>query len=140
MPWGGASFKSPSAHTLIMADPLVSDIGHIAIPVRDMKQALAFYRDLLGFVVEGKEDPVWTVVGMEGARLTLHRQKEFLPIAMGPEGDGTPFLLHVDDFGEAAKMLESKGVRVKREGKHSGVIWDPSGNAFGLHDHLDSRA
>lgn len=122
----------------IMADPLVLNIGHITIPVQDMKQTLAFYRDLLGFTVEGKEDPVWTIVQMEGVRLTLYRQKEFLPIAIGPKGDGTPFLLHVSDFGRAAEILESKGVRVKREGKHSGVIWDPSGNALGLHDHLDS--
>jgi catechol 2,3-dioxygenase-like lactoylglutathione lyase family enzyme len=122
----------------IMTDPLVLNIGHITIPVRDMKQTLAFYRDLLGFTVEGKEDPVWTVVQMEGVRLTLYRQKEFLPIAIGPKGDGTPFLLHVKDFGKAAEILESKGVRVKREGPHSGVIWDPSGNALGLHDHLES--
>ena len=124
----------------IMADPLVLNIGHITIPVRDMKQALGFYRDLLGFAVEGKEDPIWMVVAMGGVHLTLYRQKDFLPIAIGPEGDGTPFLLHVNDFGKAAEILESKGVRVKREGKHSGVIWDPSGNALGLHDHLESDA
>ena len=122
----------------IMADPVVLNIGHITIPVQHMKETLAFYRDLLGFTVEGKEDPVWTIVQMEGVRLTLYRQKEFLPIAIGPNGDGTPFLLHVKDFGKAAEILGSKGVRVKREGKHSGVIWDPSGNALGLHDHLDS--
>lgn len=122
-----------------MSDPLVSDIGHIAIPVRDMERALGFYRDILGFIVEGKEDAVWTVITTEGARLTLYRRKDFAPIAIGPEGDGTPFLFHVGDFGKAAAILESQGVRVKREGKHSGVIWDPSGNALGLHDHLESQ-
>lgn len=121
-----------------MAGSLVSDIGHIAISVRDMKKALSFYRDLLGFTVDGKEDPVWTVIATKGANLTLYRQKDFPPIALGPSGDGTPFLFHVGDFQKAAEILESKGVRVKRESEHSGIVWDPSGNVLGLHDHLKS--
>lgn len=104
-----------------------------------MKQALSFYRDLLGFTVEGKVDPVWTVIGASGGRLTLYRQKEFHPIAIGPDGGGTPFIFHVTDFGKAASALESNGMRVKRETKHSGVVWDPFGNAIGLHDHLESH-
>ena len=124
----------------IMPRPLVSDIGHIAVPVREMKPSLRFYRDLLGFTVEGKENAAWTVIAMKGARLTLYRPKDLLPVALGPAGDGTPFLFHVKDFGTAAEILELKGVRVKRDGKHSGVIWDPSGNALGLHDHLESDA
>jgi len=123
-----------------MPQPLVSDVGHIAVPVRDMKQAVGFYRDLLGFTVEGKEEAAWTVIATKGVRLTLHRRKHFVPIAMGPAGDGTPFLFHVKDFGKAAETLESKGVRVKRESKHGGVIWDPFGNALGLHDHLEPEA
>ena len=123
---------------LAMTNPLVSEIGHITISVRDMKAALGFYRDLLGFTVEGKEDPVWTVIGAQGGQLTLYRQKDVRPIAMGPGGEGTPILLHVDDFGKAADILESKGVRVKRESQHSGIVWDPFGNVLGLHDHLES--
>ncbi len=121
-----------------MPDPLVSDIGHITIPVRDMKQALAFYRDVLGFTVEGKEDAIWTVIAVKRGHFTLFRQKDFAPIALGSKKDATPFQLHVKDFGKTAEILEAKGVRVQREGKHSGVIWDPFGNAFGLHDHLES--
>jgi catechol 2,3-dioxygenase-like lactoylglutathione lyase family enzyme len=121
-----------------VSDSLVSDIGHITIHVRDMKQALEFYRDLLGFSVEGKIDPVWTVIGTSGGRLTLFRQKEFHPIAVGPDGDETPFNFHVPNFGKAASVLESKGMRVKRETDHSGRVWDPFGNAIGLHDHLES--
>ena len=121
-----------------MTGPLVSDIGHIEIPVREMKQALGFYRDLLGFVVEGKEDPIWTVITMQGAHLTLYRQKDSAPIALGPKGEETPFRFHVKDFRKAADFLESRGAQIKRKSEHDGIIWDPFGNVLGLHDHLES--
>lgn len=104
-----------------------------------MKRALEFYRDLLGFAVEGKIDPIWTVIGTSGGRLTLFRQKSFHPIAAGPAGDETPFIFHVADFGKTASILESKKIRVKRETSHAGIVWDPFGNALGLHDHLESK-
>ncbi len=104
-----------------------------------MKQALSFYRDLLGLTVEGKEDAVWTVIAANETRLTLYRKKDFAPIALGADCDDTPFLLHVRNFRQAADLLESKGVRVKRKDQHSGVVWDPFGNVLGLHDHLETE-
>ena len=44
---------------------IISDVGHLILPVDDMPQALAFYRDLLGFRVFGKASPVWTVIETE---------------------------------------------------------------------------
>ena len=105
------------------------------IGVSDMEKALQFYRDLLGFVVVGKTDPEWTVIEVPGGRLTLYAEANLPRIALGKDGNVTPINLHVENFEDAASLLESKGVRVKRDGVSDGVAWDPSGNVIGLHDH-----
>lgn len=114
---------------------IVTDLGHLLIPVKDMDRALDFYRDLLGFQVEGEENPVWTVVAVGDGRLTLYRQPKLPAIALGPEADWSPFELHVANFEEAADFLESQGVRVMREDEHIGATWDPFGNVLRIHDH-----
>lgn len=119
---------------------LVTDLGHLLVPVKDMDSALAFYRDLLGFQVEGEENPVWTVVAVQGGRLTLYRQARLPPIALGPDGRWSPYQLHVANFKEAADLLESEGHRVMREDDHTGAAWDPFGNVLGLHDHREAES
>ena len=114
---------------------LIHDFGHVLIHVSDMDAALSFYRDLLGFRVVGKANPVWTAVEVEGGQLTLWRVRDLVPLAMGPSGAGSPISLHVEDFEEVATVLEGKQVRVRREDANSGVIWDPFGNVLRLHDH-----
>lgn len=119
-----------------MGGRIVRDLGHVTIPVEDMGEALAFYRDLLGFRVVGTENPVWTVVEAKGGQLTLYKTKDVPIIRLGPDGAATPFNFHVAHFERAAAELESRGVRVVRRTENSGVIWDPFGNVLGLHDHL----
>jgi len=114
---------------------LVTDIGHLLIPVTDMGKALSFYRELLGFRVVGEVNPVWTIVEAPGGRLTLYAEEKLPRLSLGPKGEGTVISLHVQNFEEAADLLESKGVRVKRDGVSDGVVWDPFGNVIGLHDH-----
>lgn len=116
---------------------LVEDIGHIVLPVDEMEKALSFYRDLLGFRVVGKGSPVWTVIEAEGGKLTLWRTSEIPKVALGPKGEASPFDFHVDNFEAAASVLESKGIRVRRNGAHAGTVWDPFGNVLGLHDHRE---
>ena len=118
---------------------LVVDMGHLILPVKDMARALAFYRDPLGFKVVGSVDPVWTVLSVPAGQITLWRTDDIPVVATGADREGTPFNFHVRDFGKAAALLESEGVRVKRDGPHSGVVWDPFGNALGLHDHREKR-
>lgn len=116
---------------------IVQDIGHLILPVDDIGKALAFYRDLLGFRLVGKENPVWTVVETTGGQLTLWKNPKLPKVGTGPNGEGTPFEFHVGDFDRAASLLESRGIRVKRDDAHAGVLWDPFGNALRLHDHRE---
>ena len=116
---------------------IIQDIGHLILPVDDMPKALAFYRDLLGFQVVGKGSPVWTVIEVRGGQITLWRTDKLVKVAYGPDHDDTPFEFHVEDFGKAADLLESNGVRVKRSSPSSGVVWDPFGNVFRVHDHRE---
>jgi len=115
---------------------IIQDIGHLILPVDDMPQARAFYRDLLGFQLVGKGSPVWTVIEAPGGQVTLWRTAKLAKVAYGPNREDTPFEFHVEDFGKAAGLLESKGVHVKRSSTNSGIVWDPFGNAFRVHDHL----
>lgn len=117
--------------------PLIQDFGHVLLRVDDMEKALAFYRDVLGFRVVGKENPVWTVVEVPGGQLSLWRVRDVVPLAVGPSSRESPINLHVANLDEAAGLLERKGVRVHREDANSGMIWDPFGNVLGIHDHRD---
>ncbi len=116
---------------------IVKDIGHIVLPVDDMEKGLAFYRDLLGFRVVSKGSAVWTAIETAGGQLTLWRTSEIPKVALGANGDRTPFEFHVEDFEAAAAILEPAGVRVHRDGANAGTIWDPFGNVLRLHDHRD---
>ncbi|MGP8077330.1 MAG: VOC family protein [Thermoplasmata archaeon] len=116
-------------------EPLVAGIGHVVIPVHDMKLGLRFYRDTLGFPVVGEENPVWTVLNARGMELTLFLQANSPRIALGADGEDSPFYFHVTDLPTAAGRLEKEGYCVKRLDEHQGIVWDPSGNVLGLHDH-----
>src|SRR5438477_573536 len=108
----GRSAPTPSVpHSHPGSVGIVHDIGHIVLPVDEMEKALSFYRDLLGLRVVGKGSPVWTVIETEGGQLTLWRTTEIPKVALGPNGDASPFEFHVDNFEIAASALESKGIR-----------------------------
>ena len=115
---------------------LVEGVGHIILPVKDMDASIGFYRDFLGFGVKGGVNPIWTELDAGGFPLTLYRDEESPPVALGPRGDGTPIVFHVASYAVAEAELRRVGVRFEREGEYQGVIWDPSGNVLRLHDHL----
>lgn len=114
---------------------VVQDIGHVLLEVGDMKEALRFYCDGLGFRVQGTTDPVWTVIGVEGGSLTLYRKSAPIPCVL--RDGGTPLNLHVENFELAARALDAVGVSVQARDAHSGSVRDPWGNVLGLHDHRE---
>lgn len=120
-------------------------LATIALVVRDYDEAIAWFRDRLGFTLEqdmpqrGKR---WVIVappGHAGARLLLAR-------ADGPEqeariGDqtgGRVFLfLETDDFARDHAAMESKGVRFLETPRHEpygtvAVFEDLYGNKWDL--------
>lgn len=131
-----ARYRAPMANA--EEDSLVLDLGHLIIHVKDLDASVLFYRDILGFEVRGEEHRSCcgrVRIGTGGGELILLQAAEFRPFGLGPQGLGSPLQLHVESFGKAQKFLESKGVRVHREDSHGGTVFDPSGNAIGIHDH-----
>ena len=110
-------------------------LDHIGIAVRDLDDALEFYRDALGLEIgETEEVPSQQVrarfvsVGEASLEL-LEATGEHSPIARSIQrrGPGVHHLtLRVDDIVEALAQLESRGVRlvdrVPREGAGGSLV------------------
>lgn len=117
----------------------------LGIVVRDSERALAFYRDLLGFVHEG--DMAMPV----GGGGTMHRLRcgdslfklikfDAVPEAAAPPGgiDGGTGMryvtLHVSNLDELVSSCEEAGVKVAvpvseiRPGVRIAIVRDPDGN------------
>lgn len=104
---------------------MTQSIAQIALVVRDYDEAIAFYRDTLGFnLVEDTDQPEqnkrWVVVaplGGTGAALILARavtpeQKA----AIGNQTGGRVFLfLETDDFWRDYNAMKERGVRFVRD-------------------------
>ncbi len=118
--------------------PLVTDIGHIILQVRNMEEALRLYRDTLGLeeVRERSSSPIWKVLKTRGGEVTLYKVEKPVPLVLRDEVD-TPITVHVANFEAAADELERQGYRVRRKGKNSGTLMDPWGNLVGMHDHRE---
>lgn len=108
---------------------MVQKISNIALVVRDYDEAIAFYRDILGFeLVEDTDQPEqdkrWVVVRPKGrtdeaggsaivlARASKPEQEAFI----GNQAGGRVFLfLATDDFARDHALYRSRGVAFVRE-------------------------
>ncbi len=121
-------------------------IAHIALVVRDYDEAIAWYRDMLGFTLvedtyQPEQDKRWVLMAPPGsqgttlllARASNDRQADFI----GDQAGGRVFLfLQTDDFWRDYKAMQDRGVTFTREPKTApygtvavfrdlyGTLWD----------------
>jgi extradiol dioxygenase family protein len=119
---------------------------HIALPVRDLARARAFYADLLG-CREGRSDTRWVDFDLFGHQLVCHLVAEAEPsYAENPvDGDAVPIphcgvALPLERWRGLATRLEEAGVefviaprvRFRGEAGEQGTFFlrDPGGNTL----------
>jgi predicted enzyme related to lactoylglutathione lyase len=115
----------------------VERVDFIAVPVRDLARADAFYGETLGLKRSPKSSERW--VEYETGNLTLALLS---PEAMGPDFEPQPntgpIALRVSNVEEAREKLQEAGVEFQGEVIDSGVCHiagfsDPDGNSLILH-------
>ena len=110
-------------------------IDHIGIAVSSLEDALAFYRDALGLVVEAPEEVpsqrvrAHFIPAGESAIELLEATADDSPIAkyVAKRGPGLHHItLRVDDIAAALVQLKARGVRLiddtPREGAHGSLV------------------
>lgn len=121
-------------------------IAHVALVVRDYDEAIAFYRDKLGFTLladehQAEQDKRWVLVappGSTGTSLLLARASSPEQAAfIGNQAGGRVFLfLETDDFDRDFAAMKAAGIVFAREPKQApygkvavfedlyGTLWD----------------
>ncbi len=92
------------------ADLASASIGQIAVNVRDLERAVAFYRDTLGLRFLFQAPPAMAFFDSGGVRLLLGKPER-------PEDDSRSSILYfkVTDIQATHATLASRGVRFERE-------------------------
>ena len=93
-------------HTAAVSGPGISRVGQIAIPVRDLDRAVAFYRDVLGLRLLFQAPPGLAFFDCGGVRLML-------TLPEGPENAGHSSVLYylVDDIQAAWAAVTARGAK-----------------------------
>lgn len=128
---------------------MTRSIAHVALVVRDYDEAIAWFREKLGFLLiadeyQPEQDKRWVLVGpadaAEGgtsillARASKPEQEPFI----GNQAGGRVFLfLRTDDFDRDHAAFKAKGVEFVREPKQAdygkvAVFRDLYGNLWDL--------
>lgn len=120
--------------------------------VHDVEAAVAFYREHLGFQVEMRPAPGFTMLSRGSLRLLLNSPGggggagEAMPDGSSPEPGGwNRFQVPVEDLGSTVEDLRSKGVSFRNEivtgkGGRQILAEDPSGNLVELFEAADPAA
>ncbi len=109
----------------------------LKVNVDDMKQALAFYRDKLGFEVENQSDPNSVILkSADRQKLILNRVDELRSVKR--TDTQLSFTLQVNDLDEAIKRMKALGLELgesvpRKEAVGSAIfIKDPFGRLISL--------
>ena len=112
-------------------------ISAISIYVNDLKQAEAFYTDVLGFEVAGRPAPFLVELAHDGLPLVLCAAEQ--PTAVQYSRDAATVIgLATDDVVKRSASLRSKGAAVLFDEPQEfpvglfNVVRDPSGNLIEL--------
>jgi catechol 2,3-dioxygenase-like lactoylglutathione lyase family enzyme len=123
--------------------------------VDDVDQAIAFYRNHLGFKEQMHPDPAFAMLERGDLRLVLvspvpadHPGGGSRPMPDGTEqrpGGWNRFMLQVDDLETKATELKHAGVRLRNQivtgiGSKQVMIEDPSGNPIELFEPIRREA
>lgn len=120
--------------------------------VNDVDEALAFYRDQLGFSVQMRPNEYFAMLSKSDLRLVLSRPGggpgggQAMPDGSLPAPGGwNRIQLGVADLDEAVQRLRAAGVRFRNEvvlgvGVKQVLIEDPSGNPVELDEPLTDQA
>jgi predicted enzyme related to lactoylglutathione lyase len=113
----------------------IKEIGFVAIPVTDIKQARSFYEEVLGLKVSDE------MVG--GRWIEYSVGDDTLAIAnvsdtWRPSDQGTGAALEVEDFDAAIRRLKDRQIPFAAEPFetaccHMAVVQDPDGNKLIIH-------
>ena len=111
-------------------------VNYVIAFVSDMKRAVSFYRDTLGFPLKF-ESPGWTEFASDGATIALHASK-----SSDPDGDDLPPGscrpgLRVPDLDEFHQRMLAANVRCIQEpqelfGARIAQYADPDGLTFSV--------
>jgi catechol 2,3-dioxygenase-like lactoylglutathione lyase family enzyme len=115
----------------------VEQVDYVAVPTRDVRRALTFYREVLGL-----PESEYSEGEVETPNVTLS--------FWNPEADGDPFLpntagiaLRVADVEAAVEELRAAGgevIGIEDSGVcHMGFVKDPDGNVLILHRRYAPR-
>ena len=126
----------------------VTGIDHIVVRVADQARALAFYRDVLGLVIE-REQPELGLIQMRAGRSMIDLVPARADERLGPRSPNVDhFALEVRPFDEAAlrKHLQAMHVPVEESGLRYGAggegpslyVRDPDGNKIELKGAISS--
>jgi lactoylglutathione lyase len=114
-----------------------SHLNHVVISVKDVEKAVPFYRTIL----ELKQLPRPDFIPRAGAWFQVGDTRlQVIAEAAPPAPTRRHVCLEVEDFDEAIKTLEEKGVKfVNGPGKHAtgerfAFLHDPEGNLIEIQD------